>query len=366
MSLRAQMRALRNLAGLARRPKPEVQPTPYEVTHAEGGWRLLRFVPDARRFATPIVMVPSFINRWYVLDLAPGRSLVAWLVARGHEVYVVDWGQPGPERRHDSFDDLVGRSLRRVLRRACRVSGAERAHLLGYCMGGTLAVVHAAAFPERVATLTTLAAPVAFEADDTVLARWSRHPDFDVHGFVDALGNAPWPLLQAAFTIAQPLLAPSKWMFLMGRAREEDAWTDDMLDGFFAKERWANDNVSLPAELFRAWVQRFYRDDALIRGELELERRPVHLSALRMPLHVLTFEHDTIVPVESARPLATEHRSDDATHTHLPGGHVGAVVSASAHRKLWPVLAEWWEARAEGQARRCEEASGRTRGTLPT
>ncbi len=335
----------KNLAGLLRRPKPEVAQTRHEVVHAERRWRLLRFVPTERRYQTPIVMVPSLINRWYVLDLAPGRSLVEWLVARGHEVYVVDWGQPAPEDRFTSFDDLVGTAIGRVLRRACKHSGAPKAHLLGYCMGGTLTTVHAAVHPERIASLTTLAAPVAFEDDDTVLARWTRHPDFDVDAFVGGLGNAPSTLLQTAFTLAQPLLSPSKAMFLLGRARHDAEWTDDMLDGFFAKERWANDNVSLPGELFRAWVQKFYREDALMRGTLELDGHPVHLETLAMPMHVLTFEHDTIVPKKSALPLVERASSEDLTHTHLPGGHVGAVVSSSAHRKLWPVLADWWASR---------------------
>ena len=94
---------LDSLAALLRRaPRgaPLVGATPHSVVWAENKWRLLRFAPESPRFATPIVMVPSLINRWYVLDLGPQRSLIEWLVGRGHTVYCIDWGTPGPEDRY--------------------------------------------------------------------------------------------------------------------------------------------------------------------------------------------------------------------------------------------------------------------------
>ncbi len=143
--------ALRNLAGLARKPPPVGQ-TPHTVVHRENKWRLLRFAPSERRYATPILMVPSLINRWYVLDLMPGRSLTEWLVEQGHEVYVIDWGTPGPEDRFLRFDDIVGRYLGRALRKTCNEARSNRAHVLGYCMGGTLAAIRAAVHPEHIAS----------------------------------------------------------------------------------------------------------------------------------------------------------------------------------------------------------------------
>src|SRR5205085_7987923 len=119
--------------------------TPGDVVHEENGWRVLRYRPRAEGVAlkTPIVMVPSLINRHYVLDLLPGKSLVEWLVARGHDVFCLDWGTPEDEDRYRDFDD-VDRAIGRALGRAVKLSGRPRAHLLGYCLGGTLAVMHAA------------------------------------------------------------------------------------------------------------------------------------------------------------------------------------------------------------------------------
>lgn len=348
------MGLLSNLVKLVRHSAPAVGRTPHVVVHAENKWRLLRFTAPSGARPThqrPLVLVPSMINRWYVLDLLPGKSLVEWLAERGWDVFVLDWGKPGAEDRLLTFDDVVGRYLGRALRRACEASGAPDAHVLGYCMGGTLAVIHAAAERAptweprpRVATLTTLAAPVAF-ADDGILATWTRNPAFDPDSLVDAFGNVPWPLLQASFLMLRPTLTPSKLAYLADKLVTGRGFDGAFLDGFMAKERWANDNVDLPGEIFRTWIRSFYREDRLVHGTLALRGHAARLDQIRCPVHVLSFEHDYIVPKESALPLVERTGSDDVTHTHLPGGHVAAVVSESAKDRLWPKLDAWWASR---------------------
>ncbi|HJK93032.1 MAG TPA: alpha/beta fold hydrolase [Polyangiaceae bacterium LLY-WYZ-15_(1-7)] len=343
------LKALSNLTRLVQRPKPAVGRTPHDVVHRENKWRLLRFRgPAPRRYRTPILMVPSLINRWYVLDLMPGKSFIEWLVDQGHDVYCIDWGNPGREDRYLRFDDIVGRYLGRALRRTCEASGVEKAHVLGYCMGGTLAAIHAAAHPERVASLTGLAAPVAFD-DDGILARWTKSKSFDVGALVDAFGNVPWPLLQASFQWLRPTLNLSKAVFLVDRAVLDRAWNDEFLDGFLAKERWANDNVSLPGEMYRRYIEDLYQQNRLVKGTFRLDGRPARLEAITCPVHVLSFQHDYIVPEESASPLAEKVSSKDVTHLRLPGGHVGAVVSGSARKRLWPLLSSWWAERDGGR-----------------
>ena len=102
------------VALLRRAPKdvPAVGTTPHTVVWTENKWRLLRFVSPtgARpRFKTPVLLVPSLINRWYVLDLGPGRSLIEWLVAQGHDVFCIDWGTPGPK-----FVDAVNKEFTKL------------------------------------------------------------------------------------------------------------------------------------------------------------------------------------------------------------------------------------------------------------
>ena len=332
---------LGNLVKLAKRPAPPVGTTPSRVVHHENKWRLLRYEPrpEGIAYRTPILLVPSLINRHYVLDLLPGKSFAQWFVAQGFDVFAIDWGTPSDEDRFVTFDDVCDTALGRAIRLTAGFGADDRAHVLGYCLGGTLATIHAAAHPEHIASLTLLAAPVRF-ADDGLLARWSRTKSFDVKVTVDAFGLVPWQLLQSAFQLLRPTLSASKLVHVLDRA-----WDDESMDGFLALEAWGNDNVSFPGACYERYLTALYREDQLWKGSFALSGIPARLEAITAPLHVLTFEHDAIVPHASAACVLEKAASEDKVHVHLPGGHVGAVVSKSASTRLWPQLARFWAER---------------------
>jgi polyhydroxyalkanoate synthase len=320
---------------------PPVGKTPADVVHAENKWRLLRYRSErrAKHPKTPLLLVPSLINRHYVLDLMPKKSFAEYLVGQGHDVFIIDWGTPGDEDRYVTFDDICDRALGRALRQTVRLAGTERAHVLGYCMGGTLTTIHAAVHPEHVASLALLAAPIGF-SDDGLLATWTRTKSFDVSALVDALGNVPWPLMQASFHLLKPTLNMTKAVGLVDRA-----WDDEFLDGFFAIEAWGNDNVSFPGECYRRYIEDLYRKDALVKGEFLLSGRAVKLENIKCPTLVVSFRHDHIVPWQSAAVVLEKIASKDQKHIHLNGGHVGAVISKKASQTLWPELSAWWTER---------------------
>jgi polyhydroxyalkanoate synthase len=335
------MKRWSNLLGLLTRPPPKVGQTPADAVFHENKWRLLRYRPRPAglAFTTPVLLVPSLINRHYVLDLMPGKSFAAFLVERGHDVYIIDWGTPGDEDRFLTFDQVTDGYLGRALRFVAKASPRKQAHLLGYCLGGTLTAIHAAVRPEKVASLTVLAAPIEFGAEG-LLSSWTRAKSFDLDALVDGSGNVPWQLLQASFQMLRPTMPLSKAVHLIDRA-----WNDEFLDGFLALEAWGNDNVSFPGEFYRRYLDALYRKNELVKGTFTLSGEPVKLSAITCPTLAVTFEHDNIVPAASATPLLGLVGSADKQQIHLPGGHVGAVVSKSASKTLWPQLSDWWAAR---------------------
>jgi polyhydroxyalkanoate synthase len=285
-------------------------------------------------------MVPSLINRWYVLDLGTGRSLIEWLVAQGHEVFCIDWGTPGDEDRYLTWDDIAGRYIGRAVRIASRYSRSHQVHLLGFCLGGTLAVTYAAAFPEHVRSLLALAAPIDFDQAG-IMAQWTRTPTFDIAALVDAFGNVPWPLMQASFHMLRPTLTASKTVALLDRA-----WDDEFLESFLSTEKWGNDNVSFPGACYARYIDELYRRNKLVTGGFTLLGRPAELPQIRMPLLALAFADDNIVPVGSAAALVDRVASTDKQLVVMPGGHVGAVVSRKASSRLWPVMSELWAKRS--------------------
>jgi polyhydroxyalkanoate synthase len=328
------MSVLKRLMDLAR--APSVAATPSDVVFAENKWRLLRYRSSHVSHARPILLVPSLINRHYVLDLLPERSFAAWLVAQGWDVYCIDWGTPGPEDRYVTFDDVCDAALGRAIRKTKKIGDADKVHLLGYCLGGTLTAIHVAVHQEHVASMCALAAPVRFDSLG-LLESWTRTSTFDVRAIAQATGNVPWQLMQSAFHMLRPTLALSKAVHWLDKARDERT-DDEFFDGFLALETWGNDNVSFPGECYVRYIEELYRGDALRKGTFTLAGKPARLESITCPLQVVSFEHDNIVPKEAASALVDLAGSKIKEHVHLPGGHVGAVVSRSAQKRLWPLI----------------------------
>jgi polyhydroxyalkanoate synthase subunit PhaC len=269
--------------------------------------------------------------------LMPGKSFVEWLTAQGWDVWIIDWGTPEAEDRFVSFDDICDRQLGRALR-AVERSTSMKPHVLGYCMGGTLVALHASVYPERFRSVVALAAPVHFPRGSGILETWTQANAFDVDALVAGFGNVPWPLMQFAFHMMRPTLGLSKSVHLVDRA-----WDDEFLDGFLALETWGNDNVSFPGEAYRTYIKALYRDDRFANGDMVLGGKPARLEAIRSPLLAITFEHDNIVPAVNAKALPERASSTHKEHIHLPGGHVGAVVSKAASKRLWPQITTFLE-----------------------
>lgn len=331
---------LDSIAALLRRAPqglPPVGVTPREVVWTENKWSLYRYRPAQQKYATPILMVPSLINRWYVLDLQPGRSLIEWLVAQGHEVFCIDWGTPAAEDRYLTWDDIGGRYLGRAVRIAARETG--KTHLLGYCLGGTLATAYAAAFPDGIASLVALAAPIDF-AQAGIMTTWTRTPTFEVRALIDAFGNVPHALMQASFRMLRPTLNAAKMVSLLDRA-----WDDEFLDGFLATERWGNDNISFPGACYERYIEELYRQNRLLAGTFTVCNRPARLDAIRCPVLAIAFSDDNIVPVAASQPLIGAVSSRDKQILVERGGHVGAVVSRKAAERLWPAFHTFWSQR---------------------
>ncbi|MGO8999909.1 MAG: PHA/PHB synthase family protein [Polyangiaceae bacterium] len=339
------MRGLPHVLTLFARKAAPVGTTPADVVYTENKLRLLHYrreTPATHR--TPVLMVPSLINRHYVLDLLPNKSFAEWLLGRGFDVYCIDWGTPGDEDRYLTFDEICDGYLGRAVRTAAKSAHAGKVHLLGYCMGGILGSIYTAAHEEQIASLVTLAAPIRFDGSG-LLGAWTRSPTYDVRALVAAYGNVPWQLMQSAFHMLRPTMTLAKIVHMLDRA-----WDDESLDGFLALETWGNDNVALPGEAYRRYIEELYQQDKLARGEFTLSGRPARLQAITCPTLAITFQHDNIVPWESAKELVDLVSSKDKDWLHLPGGHIGAVVSKSASKRLWPKIAEWWAARDEHDA----------------
>jgi polyhydroxyalkanoate synthase len=322
------------LDALSLRPTaPPLAQTPRDELPLEGGARLLHFRAAGERAALPILLVPSLINRWYVLDLRPGASLVEALVGAGFDVWLLDWGIPEAEDRYLDWDAVL-RRLGRAARRVRRETGAARLGLLGYCMGGTLTAIHAAQDPGAVAAFVTLAAPIDF-AEGGMLRRMVDPRWFDADAIADA-GNVAPSQMQAGFAALRPTLDAAKL------ASMPDLATDDRArSAFLALEEWATDNIPFPAEAYRRYIGELYQANQLVAGTHRANGKAAPLSAIRCPTLVITASRDAICPPAAATALLRHVGTADTAHLEVPGGHVGAVVGSRAAQQMYPALIPW-------------------------
>lgn len=315
-----------------------VLPTPHEVVYEEGTFRLLRYpreVPAA--YAEPVLICYALVNRPYILDLQPDRSVVRQLLARGFEVYLIDWGAPSAADRSMTLRDYIAGLMRDAAGYVVDHSPTQNFHLLGYCMGGTMSTIFTAVFPELVKTLALMAAPIDFSGKDGLLQVWTDPKYFDVDALIDAYGNCPAPFLQASFGAMKPVQN-----YLTKYSGFYEKMDDErFLRNYFAMEKWTNDNIPVAGETFREFVKRFYQGNDLVEGRYKLGDEPVLLRRITCPVLLLTAAGDHLVPPDQTEGLRGHVGSDEVTSMSLDAGHVGLAVSSKAHKTFWPKATAW-------------------------
>ena len=301
---------------------------------AEGETRLLDFgAPDGQ----PVLIIPSLINRAYVLDLAPGHSMVRWLAERGMRPLLLDWGWPGEAERSFNLTDYVTGRLDRALLAAHALCDRRKLTIAGYCMGGLLAVALVQRHQELVERLALLATPWDFHAADPQAALQVGAALPFLEPTMSQSGTLSVDALQSLFTLLDPGGIGRKYR-AFGRLPQ----ADEAAQQFVALEDWLNDGVPLAAPVARECLGGWYGRNTPAAGSWRIAGLPVTPAELRLPSLVVVPERDRIVPPESALPLA---RIIPGAVLHVPhAGHVGMVAGAHARSALWQPILEWMKA----------------------
>ncbi|WP_165228609.1 class III poly(R)-hydroxyalkanoic acid synthase subunit PhaC [Aquisphaera insulae] len=318
----------------------QVGTTPSDVAYEEDTLKLLHYRREApAAFKEPILICYALVNRPYIVDLQPDRSVVRQLLARGFDVYLIDWGVPSAADRSmtltDYIDSLMGNCAEVVRKR----HNTPALHLVGYCMGGTMSTIFTARNPKLVKTLTTMAAPIDFAAgkDDTLVSFWSNPEYFDVDALVDAFGNVPATFLQASFAMMKPVQNfYGKYLTFFEKMDDEK-----FMENYFAMEKWGNDNIPVAGETFREFVKKLYQRNELAKNTFTLGDSPVDLKKITCPVQILTATGDHLVPPCQSDALKDLVGSKDVMLRSLAAGHIGLSVSSKAHKSFWPESTQW-------------------------
>ncbi len=313
-----------------------VEPTPKDTIFTDGTARLLRFRgEDGPNDDGPVVLlVPSLINRWYVLDLRDGASVASAFVDAGLDTYCLDWGIPNDEDRYLTWSDVIAR-LHRMVRRVKRYRGTEEVGILGYCMGATLCGIYLSLHPDEAAAFANLAGPFDFSHAGT-LGELVDPEWFDVDAIAGA-GNVTPVQMQSGFVAIRPTGQVSKWVTLADRI-----FDPDFRVAFEALDEWAGDNIAFPAEAYRTYIHELYQQNLLVQGEHYVNGRRADLGNIECPVLTISASRDHICPEPAAMALNENVGSSDVDSIVVRGGHVGAVVGSRAAKQLYPKMTGWF------------------------
>ena len=298
--------------GRARKPAP--------ARFRKGGARLRDYGGDGR----PVVLIPSLINPPFILDLTPDVSLLRWLAAQGLHPYLLDWGSPGPSDRGMDITAHVERLLLPLIAKL-----PEPPVLVGYCLGGTIALAAACATP--VAGLALIAAPWRFDgfgdaARAEIAALWQA-----AQPACEAIGMVPMEVLQSGFWRLDPARTIAKYEAFAAMAPGSAA-----ARLFVAMEDWANAGAPLSYAAGRQLFEEFIAGNQTGLGAWRVGGHTADPAALRCPAIDFVSMSDRIVPAASAADLPD--RRD------LGAGHVGMIVGRGGRTQLWEPLAHWLSA----------------------
>ncbi len=269
----------------------------------------------------PVLVVPSLINPPFILDLTRQQSLLRWLAAQGHHVWLVDWGTPDAAARDMDLGDHVTQLLLPLIARL-----PEPPVLIGYCLGGTLAAAAACLAP--VAGLAMIAAPWHFSGFDAV-----------ARARIDALWRAARPSCQAMGLVPMEVLQSGFWQLdperTIAKYEALAALPPDSAEAkrFVALEDWANAGAPLPYAAGAQMFEGLFADDITGTGQWVIAGTPIAPHDLPCPMVDFVSLHDRIVPAASAAGFADRRE--------LAAGHVGMIVGRGARAQLWKPLNDW-------------------------
>lgn len=319
---------------------PELGTTPRETVLTGEGFRLLRYGPGGQRAdRCAVLIVYALVNRPWVLDLEPGRSMIEGLLASELDVFLVEWEDPSEQDQNRGFSDYACTMLDECVEAVSALRNESAVNLLGVCQGGTFSLCYTALHSKKVRNLVTMVTPVDFHTEDNTLSQWVRKVDLDA--LVGCYGNVPGAFLTALFVSLQPFrLGSKKYLDLVDLADDPQG-----LRTFARMERWIADSPDQAGRAFCEFVGDLFQRNALVRGELVLDGRVVDLGDIRCPVLNVYALADHLVPASASRPLADHVASTDYSELEFDGGHIGIYVSRSAQQTVPPAVAAWLQSR---------------------
>jgi polyhydroxyalkanoate synthase len=321
--------------------------TPKELIWTFNKAKLYRYVPvvpkDQLR-PLPLFLVFAIMNRPHVLDLRPGHSFVEYVLRNRYDVYLLDWGAPGPEDCNLEFGAYALEYLPRAIRKFKSVSGCQEFSMLGWCLGALISTLYAALRPDDgLKNLVLLTAPLDF-TDKTAggFARWTSNLAFNADKLVDTFGNIPGEMIDYGAKVLKPVENfIGNYMNLW-----DNIDNPKVVEAWHAMNTWVRDIIPMSGAAYRQLINEFYKENRLMEGTLVLRGERVDLSKLKANTYMVIAEGDHITPPCQSEGVMSRIGSQDKEVLRVRGGHIGIMAGSGAEKNTWPHIERWLAARS--------------------
>jgi polyhydroxyalkanoate synthase len=331
----------------------DVAQTPSEVVYEENKLELLHYESRTEeQHDVPLLIVYALVNRPYILDLQPDRSVVRTFLDEGFDVYMIDWDEPSLLDHSLGLRDYVDRYMDNCVDVVRERSDRDAINLLGYCMGAAMSVGYTALYPEKVRNLGLMAGALCFEEEGGLFGQWVQDDGVDVRTIADAYGTIPSEFLDAGFGMGEPI-ANNVTKHVRFFENLED---EDFVQNFARMERWLDESIDIAGEVLVEFIEHTYQEGSLCNNEFYIGDKHADLDNLDMPIAQVVATYDHIVPPRASTALNEVVPSDDVTVFQADTGHIGLSVSSRAHTELWPEVCEWFVERSQLESELDDEA----------
>ncbi len=302
-------------------------------------YRYVPVVPPEQRKPVPLLMVFAIMNRPYVLDLRPGHSFVEYMLRHGYDLFLLDWGVPGPEDGKLKFDDYTLEYLLRAVRKFKSVTETEQFSILGWCLGALISTMYAALrADDGLKNLVLLTAPLDF-SDKTAggFARWTSDSSFNADRIVDTFGLVPGEMIDTGAKMLKPVENyVGTYLNLW-----ENIDNPKVVEAWHAMNTWVRDIIPMAGGAYRQLINELYKENRLIEGKLALRGEPVDLGKLKANLLNVIAEGDHITPPCQSEGIMDRVGSQDKELFRVRGGHIGIMAGSGAEKSTWPHIERW-------------------------
>jgi poly[(R)-3-hydroxyalkanoate] polymerase subunit PhaC len=316
----------------------DVAATPGKVVMRNELVELIQYSPATPTvYSEPVLIVPAWIMKYYVLDLSPGNSMVNYLVGQGHTVFMVSWKNPTAADSALGMDDYLRLGVRSSVQAVSAIMPRRKIHAVGYCIGGTLLSIAAAAFAAEgdahLASLTLLAAQTDFSEPGELSVFISPSQLDMLEAAMRRTGVLKSEQMGAAFSMLRSrdlLWTPAVNTYIRGKRDQPN----DLM-------AWNADGTRMPCRMHAEYLRQLYLNNALAKGEFLAEGRRIDLADVHMPMFVVGTETDHVAPWQSVYKVRGLTRSPDYTFLLTSGGHNAGIVSGPVHPRRRHRVRTW-------------------------